>query len=183
MMDRSRRNFIKTSAGVAGLCLAGPSAVARVLSADEPEHPSGRLVPSRWVRFASLPESSRSRRRSMRATWIRFRSIGCCIPFASRPAYPPALRRTKVGKILPANCAAISPADTSCRPSRWLRPLPETCPQERGDDLVSGLGACQKKDRHGYLSAYPSRTLRTPGSGQAGMGALLHLPQDHGRPA
>jgi DUF1680 family protein len=45
MTDRSRRNFLKTSVSAAGLCLAGPSAVAHALLADGPEHPAGRLEP------------------------------------------------------------------------------------------------------------------------------------------
>ncbi len=45
MTDRSRRHFLKTSVSAAGLCLAGPSAVAHALLADGPEHPAGRLEP------------------------------------------------------------------------------------------------------------------------------------------
>src|SRR5271165_4777906 len=45
MMDRSRRNFLKTSAGAASLCLFGSSAAARALSAVNSEHLSGKLEP------------------------------------------------------------------------------------------------------------------------------------------
>jgi hypothetical protein len=45
MRDRSRRNFLKTSVSAAGLCLAGPSAVAHALLVDGPEHPTGKLEP------------------------------------------------------------------------------------------------------------------------------------------
>ena len=45
MTDRSRRTFLKTSAGTAGLCLIGPSTVAHALFVDGPEHPAGRLEP------------------------------------------------------------------------------------------------------------------------------------------
>jgi len=45
MIDRSRRNFLKTSAGAAGLFLAGPSAVAHALLVNEPQHPSSKIEP------------------------------------------------------------------------------------------------------------------------------------------
>ena len=43
MMNRSRRKFLKTSAGAAGLCLVGPSALVKALSAEDSIHPSDRL--------------------------------------------------------------------------------------------------------------------------------------------
>ena len=44
-IDRTRRNFLKTSAGAAGLCIVGSSAIAQVLTAKESEHPSENLEP------------------------------------------------------------------------------------------------------------------------------------------
>lgn len=45
MIDLSRRNFLKTSAGAAGLCLIGPSAAVQALTADKHAHPEDRLEP------------------------------------------------------------------------------------------------------------------------------------------
>ena len=36
MMNRSRRKFLKTSAGAAGLCLVGPTALVKAMSAKNP---------------------------------------------------------------------------------------------------------------------------------------------------
>ena len=43
MMDRTRRNFLKTSAGAAGLFAVGSSMTARAWSIEGPETPAGRL--------------------------------------------------------------------------------------------------------------------------------------------
>ncbi len=45
MMDRSRREFLKTSAGVAGLCIGGSSAAVRALGAESIVDASGQLEP------------------------------------------------------------------------------------------------------------------------------------------
>src|SRR5665213_2814235 len=45
MINRSRRSFLKTSAGAAGLTLVGQSALTKALYADTSEHPAGKLEP------------------------------------------------------------------------------------------------------------------------------------------
>jgi hypothetical protein len=44
-MDRSHRNFRKTSAGASGLYIFGSAAAARALSTEESGHSSGKLEP------------------------------------------------------------------------------------------------------------------------------------------
>ncbi len=53
----------------------------------------------------------------------------------------------------------------------------------KGDEMVDDLAKAQSKLSGGYLSAFPDRVVRPPGCAQAGLGALLHDPQDHGRHA
>lgn len=45
MRNLSRRTFLKTSAGTAGLCLVGPSTALAAMSTDWREHPADRLEP------------------------------------------------------------------------------------------------------------------------------------------
>ena len=45
MIEVSRRNFLKTTAGAAGLSCLASSAVVHALSANEPVHPLGKLEP------------------------------------------------------------------------------------------------------------------------------------------
>ena len=55
MADRSRRSFLKKSAGAAGLCLLDPQALVSVLHADAFGHVTGRIepMPPGTVRLAS----------------------------------------------------------------------------------------------------------------------------------
>jgi len=157
MIDRSRRNFLKTSACVAGLCLAGSSAVAETLSADEPEHPSGRLVPFPLdsVRLAPgiFQEQEEINARYLDSLTVdrllhSFR-ITAGIPSSAIPYNgwedPTCELRGHFagGHFLSAVALAFAASGN-------------TALKSRGDELVSGLDACQKKIGTRYLSAYPT---------------------------
>src|SRR5271157_2294109 len=157
MIDRSRRNFLKTSACVAGLCLAGPSAVAETLSADEPEHPWGRLVPFPLdsVRLAPgiFQEQEEINARYLDSLTVdrllhSFR-ITAGIPSSATPYKgwedPTCELRGHFagGHFLSAVALAFAASGN-------------TVLKSRGDELVSGLDACQKKIGTRYLSAYPT---------------------------
>jgi DUF1680 family protein len=157
MIDRSRRNFLKTSACVAGLCLAGPSAVAETLSADEPEHPSGRLVPFPLdsVRLAPgiFQEQEEINARYLDSLTVdrllhSFR-ITAGIPSSATPYKgwedPTCELRGHFagGHFLSAVALAFAASGN-------------TVLKNRGGELVAGLDACQKKIGTRYLSAYPT---------------------------
>ena len=55
--------------------------------------------------------------------------------------------------------------------------------QHKGHGLVAELAQCQKQIGTGYLSAYPAELFERLAKGKSGLGALLYLSQDHGRPA
>jgi hypothetical protein len=91
MTDRSRRNFLKTSVSAAGLCLAGPSAVAHALLADGPEHPAGRLEPFPLA-SVRLDPGIFKQQEEINARYLDSLTVDrlCCIPSASPQAFPPA---------------------------------------------------------------------------------------------
>jgi hypothetical protein len=157
MMDRSRRNFLKTSAGAAGLCLIGPSAVVHALTGDEPEPSAGRLVPFPLasVRLASgiFKEQAEINSRYLDSLAVdrllhSFR-ITAGIPSSATPYKgwedPTCELRGHFtgGHFLSA--VALSSAASG-----------NTVLKSRGDELVAGLDACQKKIGTRYLSAYPT---------------------------
>jgi hypothetical protein len=157
MIDRSRRNFLKTSAGAAGLCFIGQSAVVRALSADEPGHPSGRLVafPPASVRLAPgiFREQEEINARYLDSLAVdrllhSFR-ITAGIPSSATPykgwEEPACELRGHFagGHFLSAVALASAFSGNAVLKSR-------------GDELVSGLGACQKKIGNRYLSAFPA---------------------------
>jgi DUF1680 family protein len=157
MIDRSRRNFLKTSAGAAGFCVIGRSAVARALSANEPEHPSGRLMafPLASVRLAPgiFQEQEEINARYLDSLAVdrllhSFR-LTAGIPSSATPYKgwedPTCELRGHFagGHFLSAAALAWAASGNAVLKSR-------------GDELVSGLGACQKKIGTSYLSAYPA---------------------------
>ena len=155
MIVHSRRNFLKASASAAGLYLIGTSAVAQTLSAGEPAHPAGRLVP--------FPPTS-----------VR---LGPGIFQEQEEINARYLDSLKVDRLL-HSFRATAGIPSSVTPYKgWEDPTCElrghfagghflsavalasassgnTALKNRGDELVSGLGACQKKIGTGYLSAF-----------------------------
>jgi DUF1680 family protein len=157
MMDRSRRNFLKTSACAAGLCFAGSSAIAEALSVDEPVHPWGRLVPFPLasVRLGSgiFKEQEEINARYLDSLTVdrllhNFH-LTAGIPSSATPykgwEEPTCELRGHFagGHFLSAVALASAASGNNVLKSR-------------GDELVAGLDACQKKIGTRYLSAYPT---------------------------
>jgi len=157
MMDRSRRTFLKTSAGAASLCLFGSSVAARALSAENSEHPTGKLerFPLASVRLSpgifreqeeinaryldSLPVD-----RLLHTFRITAGISSEAAPYRGWEDPTCELRgHFAGGHFLSASALAYAgSANTELK--------------NRGDQLVAGLAACQQKIGTGYLSAYPS---------------------------
>jgi DUF1680 family protein len=157
MMDRSRRNFLKTSACAAGLCFTGPPAIAEALSADEPGYHSGRIVPFTLASVRLAPgifqEQEEINARYLDSLTIdrllhSFR-ITAGIPSSATPYKgwedPTCELRGHFagGHFLSAVALAFAASGN-------------TVLKSRGDELVAGLDACQKKIGTRYLSAYPT---------------------------
>lgn len=157
MINRSRRSFLKTSATAAGLCLAGPSAVARALSAGEPEHPAGRLQPFPLASVRLAPGifhdeaeinarylDSLSVDRLLHTFRLTAGITSSAVPYKGWEDPTCELRgHFAGGHFLSAVAMASASSGNSVLKSR-------------GDELVAGLGACQKKIGTNYLSAYPT---------------------------
>jgi len=157
MIDRSRRSFLKTSAGAAGLCLVGPSAVAHALLAGEPEHPVGRLEPFPLASVRLSPgifkEQEEINARYLDSLTIdrllhSFRvtaGISSSVtPYKGWEDPTCELRGHFAGGHF-LSAVALASAGSG-----------NTVLKARGDELVSGLAACQKKIGTRYLSAYPT---------------------------
>jgi DUF1680 family protein len=157
MIDRSRRNFLKTSAGAAGLCLIGSSAAVQALAADEPEHPAGRLepFPLASVRLAAgiFREQEETNARYLDSLTVdrllhSFRITAgissSATPYKGWEDPTCELRGHFAGGHF-LSAAALASASSG-----------NTVLKSRGDELVAGLGACQKKIGTRYLSAFPT---------------------------
>jgi hypothetical protein len=157
MINRSRRNFLKTSAGAAGLCLIGPSAAVQALTAGEPEHPAGRLEPFPLASVRLAPgifkEQEEINARSLDSLTVdrllhSFR-ITAGIPSSATPykgwEEPTCELRGHFAGGHFLSAVALASAGSG-----------NTVLKSHGDELVSGLDACQKKIGTRYLSAYPT---------------------------
>ncbi len=156
-MDRSRRNFLKQSAEVAGLCMVGPSAAIQALTAGQPEHPAGRLEPFPLASVRLGPGIFREQE-EINARYLDSLSgdrllhsfrITAGIPSSATPYQgweDPAceLRGHFAGGHF-LSAVALASASSG-----------NTVLKSRGDALVSGLDACQKKIGNRYLSAFPA---------------------------
>ncbi len=156
MMNRSRRKFLKTSAGAAGLSLVGPSAFVKALSAEESIHPAGRLeaFPLHSVRLTPgiFKEQADINERYLDSLGVdrllhSFR-ITAGIPSTATPYKgwedPTCELRGHFagGHYLSAVALASATSGNSDL-------------KARGNELVAGLLACQAKSGNHYLSAYP----------------------------
>jgi DUF1680 family protein len=156
MIDRSRRSFLKTSAGAAGLCFLGSSTVLRAISADEPGHPAGRLVPFPLssVRLGTgiFREQEQINARYLDSLAVdrllhSFRITAgissSATPYKGWEDPSCELRGHFAGGHFLSAVALASAASGN------------SVLKTRGDELVAGLAACQKKIGSRYLSAYP----------------------------
>ena len=157
MMDRSRRNFLKTSAGAAGLCLIGPSAAVHALAAAEPEHPAGRLVPFPLASVRLAPGIFREQAeinsgyldslavdRLLHSFRITAGIASSATPYKGWEDPTCELRGHFTGGHFLSAVALASAASGNDEL------------KSRGDQLVAGLAQCQKKIGTGYLSAFPT---------------------------
>jgi uncharacterized protein len=157
MMDRSRRNFLKTSVSAAGFCLAGPSAVAQALFADGPEHPADRLEPFPLA-SVRLDTGIFKQQEEINARYLDSLTVDRLLhsfrvtagisssvtPYMGWEDPTCELRgHFAGGHFLSAVALASAGSGNSVL-------------KGRGDELVSGLAACQKKIGSNYLSAYPT---------------------------
>jgi hypothetical protein len=157
MIDRSRRNFLKTTAGAAGSCFVGKSSIAQALSPESPAQTAGKLepFPLASVRLApgifkeqeeinaryldSLPVD-----RLLHAFRITAGITSSATPYKGWEDPNCELRgHFAGGHYLSAVGLAFAASGN-------------TVLKSRGDQLVAGLGACQKKIGTRYLSAYPT---------------------------
>ena len=157
MIDRSRRTFLKTSAGAAGLHFVGRSAVAAALSADWTERLAGRIAPFPLASVRLAPGIFRDEAeinaqyldslkvdRLLHSFRITAGISSSATPYKGWEDPTCELRgHFAGGHFLSAVALAFASSGNSVLKSR-------------GDELVAGLGACQKKIGNNYLSAYPA---------------------------
>jgi len=156
-MNRSRRSFLKTSVGAAGLCLIGPSAAMQAFAAVTSEYPADRLVPFPLasVRLAS---GKFQKQEEINARYLDSLSVdrllhtfrmtagisSSATPYRGWEDPSCELRgHFAGGHYLSAVALASAASGNSVLKSR-------------GDEVVAGLAACQKKIGTRYLSAYPT---------------------------
>jgi uncharacterized protein len=157
MMDRSRRNFLKQSAAVAGLCIIGPSAAMQALTAGQPEHPAGRLEPFPLASVRLGPGIFREQEeinaryldsltvdRLLHSFRITAGVSSSATPYQGWEDPACELRGHFAGGHFLSAVALASAASGNA------------ILKSRGDALVSGLDACQKKMGTRYLSAFPA---------------------------
>jgi hypothetical protein len=157
MMDRSRRKFLKNSAGVAGLCMIGSSASLQALTVDESEHPAGGLeaFPLASVRLAPgiFRDQEEINARYLDSLTVdrllhTFR-LTAGLPSSAAPYQgwedPTCELR---GHFAGGHFLSAVALASACSGNTALK--------DRGDALVAGLDACQKKIGTRYVSAFPT---------------------------
>ena len=157
MTDRSRRHFLKTSVSAAGLCLAGPLAAAHALLVDGPEHPAGRLEPFPLA-TVRLDPGIFKQQEEINARYLDSLTVDRLLhsfrvtagisssasPYKGWEDPTCELRGHFAGGHF-LSAAALASAGSG-----------NSVLKGRGDEVVSGLAACQKKIGSNYLSAYPT---------------------------
>jgi uncharacterized protein len=157
MINRSRRNFLKTSAGAAGLSFIGQSALSKALHAETAEQATGKLEP--------FPLSS------VRLTGGIFKEQEeLNSRYLDSLAVDRLLHSFRVTSGITSNATPYGGwEDPGCElrghfaGGHYLSAVAlasagsgNTDLKNRGNELVAGLDACQKKNPQGYLSAYPT---------------------------
>jgi DUF1680 family protein len=156
MMDQSRRNFLKTSAGTAGLCIVGSSAIGQVLTAKESEHRSRNLEPLPLASVRLSPGIFRDQEeinaryldslavdRLLHTFRINAGISSSATPYKGWEDPTCELRGHFAGGHFLSG-VALAYAGSANGDLK-----------NRGDELVAGLAACQQKVGTGYLSAFP----------------------------
>jgi DUF1680 family protein len=156
MMDLSRRQFFKTSAGAAGLCLIAHSTALHALTSGPSEYPAGRLeafplasvrlTPGLFQQQAEINArylDSLTIDRLLHSFRLTAGITSTATPYGGWEAPDCELRgHFNGGHFLSA--AALSSASAG-----------NSVLKSRGEALVSGLITCQKKIGTGYVSAFP----------------------------
>ncbi len=166
MMDRSRRNFLKTSAG-ASLWIVGSSAAARVLTAEDSGHPSGKLEPFPLSSVRLSPGIFRDQEeinaryldslpvdRLLHSFRVTAGISSNATPYKGWEDPTCELRGHFAGGHF-LSAVALSSAGSG-----------NSVLQSRGNDLVAGLAQCQKKMGTRYLSAYPTELFERLAEGK-----------------
>ena len=157
MLHHSRRSFLKTSAGAVGFSLIGESASLAPLSAQTREPSSDRLMPFPLASVRLAPGmfqqqeeinarylDSLSVDRLLHSFRITAGISSSATPYQGWEAPTCELRgHFNGGHFLSAAALASAGSGNSAL-------------KDRGNEIVAGLGACQKKMGTGYLSAYPT---------------------------
>ena len=167
MIDRSRRNFLKTSAGAAGLCFIGPAAAVQAFTPDPHEHPAGRLEPFPLASVRLAPGIFRDQE-EINARYLDSLSVDRLLHTFRLTAGITSTATPYKGWEDPAcelrghfagghylSAVALASAGSG-----------NTVLKARGDELVSGLAACQKKIGTRYLSAYPTELFERLAQGK-----------------
>ena len=157
MIDRSRRNFLKTSTVAAGLSLIRSLAQTEVLCADAPSYASARLTPFPLgsVRLAPgiFKEQAETNARYLDSLSVdrllhSFRVTAgissSATPYKGWEDPACELRGHFAGGHF-LSAVALASATSG---NEVLK--------RKGDELVSGLAQCQRKIGNRYLSAYPA---------------------------
>jgi hypothetical protein len=157
MMDRSRRDFLKTSAGAAAFCTVGSSEAARVLSAETSLNSSGRLEPFPLASVRLSPGIFRDQE-EINARYLDSLAIdrllltfritagiaSSAAPYKGWEDPTCELRGHFAGGHYLSAVALASAGSANADL------------KNRGNEIVAGLAACQQKIGTGYLSAYPT---------------------------
>jgi DUF1680 family protein len=152
MIRPSRRDFLKAAGGGAGFCLIG------ALTAGEPEHPRGRLEPLPLAAVRLNPGIFREQEeinaryldslavdRLLHSFRVTAEISSSATPYGGWEDPTCELRGHFAGGHY-LSAVALAAAGSG-----------NTVLKSRGDALVDGLGACQKKIGNRYLSAYPTQ--------------------------
>ena len=156
-MNHSRRSFLKTSAGAAGLCLIGPSAAIQALTPGAPEYPSGRIEPFPLASVRLTPGIFKEQEeinaryldslpvdRLLHSFRLTAGIASSATPYQGWEDPGCELRGHFTGGHFLSAVALASAASGNDEL------------KSRGDQLVAGLAQCQKKIGTGYLSAFPA---------------------------
>ncbi len=157
MINRSRRNFLKTSAGAAGLSLVGQSALTRVLHAETSEYPAGKLEPFP-LSSVRLTAGIFKQQEELNSRYLDSLEVGRLLHMFRVTSGITSNAASYGGWELPTcelrghftgghylSAVALASAGSG-----------NTDLKTKGNQIVAGLDACQKKNPQGYLSAYPT---------------------------
>ena len=164
MIDRTRRNFLKTSAGAAGFFVAGSSVAARAFAVDAPATLTGRIEPFPLNSVRLAPGIFRDQEqinaryldsltvdRLLHSFRITAGITSSVTPYGGWEDPACELRGHFAGGHF-LSAVALSYAGSGNADLK-----------NRGDELVAGLDSCQKKIGTGYLSAYPTELFERLG--------------------